>query len=435
MKLRVVLPEYAAFGYKDRKLRTMPLDRNSLNKFRVNVSPEAASKWMQRRDIPIAILAWIVLGVVILWAAGYIIRTLLVIVVAALLAYALAPGVKLLNRFMPRIVAIIFVYLVVLSCLSLLLYFVINTTILQVTSLVNNISALLTPSGSEHIAPLIKILNSFGITDTQINGFEQQVVNQAQGLVGGIGPLLAGIFDFALDIIIVAVLSVYLLIDGARLKRWIQRNAPLPQRERAQFVMHTLERVVGGYIRGQLTLSILIGVLVGVGMTIFRLPYAVLLGVLAFVLEFIPVLGTLTSGAVCVLIALSEGWLVALGVLIYFIVVHVFEGDIVGPRIVGKAVGLHPALSLVALIAGAELFGIWGAVLAAPLAGLIQALLIAIWQNWRETHPEQFPNAAEGVPEIVETVEVVSAPIHPANDGGASGSAQAERKEKEEILE
>jgi len=260
----------------------MPLDRNSLNKFRVNVSPEAASKWTQRRDIPIAILAWIVLGVVILWATGYIIRTLLVIIVAALLAYALAPGVKLLNRFMPRIVAIIFVYLVVLSCLSLLLYFVINTTILQVTSLVNNISTLLTPSGSEHIAPLIKILNSFGITDTQINGFEQQVVSQAQGLVGGIGPLLASIFDFALDIIIVAVLSVYLLIDGARLKRWIQRNAPLPQRERAQFVMHTLERVVGGYIRGQLTLSILIGVLVGVGMTIFRLPYAFLLGVLAF---------------------------------------------------------------------------------------------------------------------------------------------------------
>jgi predicted PurR-regulated permease PerM len=231
------------------------------------------------------------------------------------------------------------------------------------------------------------------------------------------------------------VLSVYLLIDGARLKRWIQRNAPLPQRERAQFVMHTLERVVGGYIRGQLTLSILIGVLVGVGMTIFRLPYAVLLGVLAFVLEFIPVLGTLTSGAVCVLIALSQGWLVAAGVLIYFIVVHVFEGDIVGPRIVGKAVGLHPALSLVTLIAGAELFGIWGAVLAAPLAGLIQALLIAIWQNWRETHPEQFPNAEEEVPVIVATVEVVSAPIRPANDASASGSAQAERKEKEEILE
>ena len=108
-------------------------------------------------------------------------------------------------------------------------------------------------------------------------------------------------------------------------------------------------------------------------MTLFHVPYAVLLGVMAFVLEFIPVLGTLTSGAICVLIALSQGWLIALGVLIYFILVHIFEGDVVGPRIVGKAVGLHPAVSLVALIAGAELFGVWGAVLAAPLAGLIQA--------------------------------------------------------------
>src|SRR5438874_12488964 len=99
----------------------MPLDRNSLNKFRVNVSPEAASKWTQRRDIPIAIIAWNVLGVVILWATGYIIRTILVIVVAALLAYALARGVKLLNRFMQRVMAFIYVNMDVLCCFSLLL--------------------------------------------------------------------------------------------------------------------------------------------------------------------------------------------------------------------------------------------------------------------------------------------------------------------------
>ena len=128
-----------------------------------------------------------------------------------------------------------------------------------------------------------------------------------------------------------------------------------------------------------------------------------LLGVLAFILEFIPILGTLVSGLICTVVALTQGWLIALGVLIYFIVVHILEGDVIGPRIVGKAVGLHPIVSIAALIAGAELFGIVGALFASPLAGVLQALLIALWINWRETRPEQFEAAKEGIADKIET--------------------------------
>jgi predicted PurR-regulated permease PerM len=125
-------------------------------------------------------------------------------------------------------------------------------------------------------------------------------------------------------------------------------------------------------------------------MALLHVPFAILLGVLAFVFAFVPVLGTFISGAACVLLALTQGWVWAVIVLIYFIGIHIFEGDIVGPRIVGKAVGLHPIVSLVALIAGAELFGIWGTIFASPVAGIIQAILIALWLEWRETHPDQF---------------------------------------------
>lgn len=118
----------------------MPLDSNSLNKFRVNVAPEVASKWAQRRDIPIAILAWIGLGIVVLWALGWVVRTLLVITVAILLAFALAPAVKFLSRFIPRIIAILIVYLVVLSAISLLLYFVANTAIDQIGTLAKSLT-------------------------------------------------------------------------------------------------------------------------------------------------------------------------------------------------------------------------------------------------------------------------------------------------------
>jgi predicted PurR-regulated permease PerM len=127
-------------------------------------------------------------------------------------------------------------------------------------------------------------------------------------------------------------------------------------------------------------------------MFVLGVPYAILLGLLAFVLEFIPTVGTLTSGVICILVAATQNWLLALVVAAYFVVIHVLDGYIVAPRVLGRAVGLHPAVSIVALVAGAELFGIWGAVFAAPLAGLIQVLLSSAWQEWRELHPRQFPD-------------------------------------------
>ena len=118
-------------------------------------------------------------------------------------------------------------------------------------------------------APLLHTLQQFGISQSQLNGIAQQIVGQAQGIVVGVVPLLTSIFDFLFDFIIVAVLSIYLLLDGPRVKHWIGRNMPLVQRERARFIIHAFERVIGGYIRGQLLLSSLIGLLVGVGMTLF----------------------------------------------------------------------------------------------------------------------------------------------------------------------
>jgi predicted PurR-regulated permease PerM len=118
-------------------------------------------------------------------------------------------------------------------------------------------------------------------------------------------------------------------------------------------------------------------------MALLNVRYALLLGILAFFMEFVPVLGVLVSGAVCVIVALFTGWITALLVVLYFAVVHVIEGDVVGPRIMGKAVGIHPGVAIVALVAGSELFGIWGALFGAPLAGLVQAIGVAVIREIR----------------------------------------------------
>jgi len=359
-----------------------------------------SSKWARRRDIPIAILAWTALVCLVLWGAGHIVRTLLILTIAALLAYALAPGVKVLQRFMPRFLAILIMYLLVLGAISFLLYLVITTAIEQIGSLASNVQKWLTPSSAGHLSPLEQTLRTVGISSEQITSFRTQITSRLEEAASSAVPLLTGFFDVVVNTVLVAVLSIYLLIDGSRAANWIRNNAP--HRAQANFVLSTVQRIVGGYIRGQFILAVLVGVLVGGGMFAFHVPYAVLLGLLAFVLEFIPVLGTLLSGAICTLIALTQGWLIALGVLIYFVIVHVLEGDIIGPRIVGKAVGLHPVISIAALIAGAELFGIWGALFASPIAGVLQALIVALWTNWRASHPEHFEQVKQQVTDKID---------------------------------
>jgi predicted PurR-regulated permease PerM len=264
---------------------------------------------------------------------------------------------------------------------------VVTTALTQFSFLAHNLSGFVR---LESHSPLLHTLQGFGITKEQLVVLEGQLTSQAERLTSSIVPLLSSIFAFVFDMLIVAIISIYLLIDGSKLRQQIQANTPNSQQHRLEFLLHTSQFIIGGYIRGQVFLSIIIGVLVGLGMALFHVPYALLLGVIAALLEFIPILGTIISGVICFLLALTQGWIVGVFVLIYFVVIHIIEGDILGPRIVGRAIGLHPLVSILALIAGSEFYGILGALFAAPVAGLIQAIIIAIWEEWRASHEEDF---------------------------------------------
>jgi predicted PurR-regulated permease PerM len=377
----------------------------------------ANERWARRRDAAIAVLGWLIIVALVIWAASHVIRALLILIVAALLAYALMPAVKFLSHFLPRPLALLLVYLAFVSVIGALGYLIVSTAITQVGMLTHQVSTLITPGKNGADSPLITRLRELGISQSQIQSAGDQILRQTQVLAAGIVPFLEGIFNGVLDAVLVTVLSIYLLIDGQRVIAWLRTSAPVKHRTRVSFMLLTFQRVVGGYIRGQLILSTLIGALVGVGMAALHVPYAVLLGVLAFILEFIPVIGVFISGAACVLIALTQGWVLAVVVLAYFVIVHIIEGDVVGPRVVGRAVGVHPAVSIFALLAGGELFGIWGALFASPLAGLIQAALSEVWREWRLTHAHQFPEQF-GAPVVpVTTADVAdAATIPPAHE-------------------
>jgi predicted PurR-regulated permease PerM len=352
-------------------------------------------KWARRRDIAIATLAWAGMILLILWGAGHVIWTLLLLFVAALLAYALVPLVTIFQKVMPRFLAILLVYLIVLVLACLLFYYIVITAIHQVQQLIQYIQYLTTtPAGKKQIADVEGALQSIGISQAQLTAARDQIIARIESSASNVLPFLSSFLTFLVDIILVAIMSIYFVADGAKFTLWLRRISP--RISRINLILDTIQHVARGYIRGQLTMSTLISLLVGIGMALFHVPYALLLGVLAFLLEFVPILGVIVSGALCTLLALTQGWLIALGVLLYFIGIHILEGDVIGPRVIGGAVGLHPIVAIAALIAGGELFGLWGVLFAAPVAGILQALLITFWMRWRAAHPEQFgPAKAE----------------------------------------
>jgi predicted PurR-regulated permease PerM len=239
-------------------------------------------------------------------------------------------------------------------------------------------------------------LAPLGIDPATLASLQQQAITELQAAGTTIAresvSRIAEVFGTLIDFVLVLILSIYLAADGARIAHWLKTETPGGRtRARARLLVAVINRVVGGYIRGVLTLAVLIGALVGVGLGVLGVPYAVLLGVLAFFMEFVPILGVFISGAASVLIAIFafQEVLRPLLVLAYFVVVHVIEGDLVGPRIMGRAVGIHPATGLIALVAGTELFGVWGALFAAPVAGLVQATLAAAWLEFRGGRPDE----------------------------------------------
>lgn len=215
---------------------------------------------------------------------------------------------------------------------------------------------------------------------------------QAQGALSELLPFLIGLFANIFNLIIVITLSVYFVLDGARIIRWLSLKTPVTQRSTINFLLHTLDQSLGGYFRGSLLIAFIGALGTGVGLALLHVQYAALLGALFFLLYFVPVLGAYVIGALCILAALPQGWVMMLIVAIFLTVLQgIVIGQILSPRIFSKAVGVHPIVAIFALFAGAELFGLLGGFLAIPVAGVLQQIIMAFWHRWENEHPKQFP--------------------------------------------
>lgn len=373
---------------------------------------------------PLTMLLTLLAGLALLWVGWQIItpilRTLILFLLAAILAFTLAPAVNILERHVGRrIVAIGVVYLLVGGLMIGGLVLLAGPFVVQATTLASDLPRYMSTLQSR-LPEAETALRSHGLDlnlgDLQgrvLASVDQNGVDVLTHFVGALGEV-GGVL---VDVLLALIISFYLLLDGPGMRRRLHLLVPPGHRPKALFFESNASRVLGGYLRGQLIMAVTIGILAGGGAAVLGLPYALVIGVLAGLFELVPMFGPILSAVPALLVALFQPFPTVLWVLLFFIAIQQFESNILGPRITGHAVGLHPLGAMFALLAGFQLAGVLGGLFAVPVAGILWVLIAAAYRNVvtdpaprRRGHGFRWPRAetAAGEPLAVSPVDVRS---------------------------
>lgn len=299
-----------------------------------------------------------------------LLRPLLLLLAGAVIALALATVVDWLERWLPRTAAVVLVYLTLLAAVGLVGWIVLPPLVSQAQSLAAAAPDLVV-RGQEWLDRWDPL---------PVN--QDQVVGAAQRLLGRIAGLLvslpARVLSVTLDITLVLAMSAYLLLAGPALHRFMLSLVAPRHRQTADSVLREMGRTMGGYVRGTLLDGLIVAVLVYVGLALIGVQFPLVLALIAFTGELVPVLGPIVAGAPAVAIALLDGWQRALIALVFYVVMQQFESYVLLPNIMRRQADIPPLLTLFALVAGAALAGFLGALLALPLSGAIRIFVLRV---------------------------------------------------------
>ena len=350
------------------------------------------SRWSPttKRVVVAALVATLLL---FLWRAGDIVQPF---IWAAILSYVLLPLVGAIEtRFtLPRTAAALIVFVGVLAVIFGGGRVVLPRLADNARDLGNNWPVL--ASNAEQT--LNDTMDNLGLGDLQdvvIGPNIQELKNQIAGMASRNAlPFVVGAGHFLLEFLIFLIATFLMLRDAPRLLSFIQRNVPREHRADILHVLRDTNVMLGRYIRGQLILVTLMSTVTTIALTVLNVPYSVLLGVTTGVLETIPFVGPITAGAIACLVALGHpnpfGWsqiaYVAVVAVMYTILRHA-EDYLVIPTVIGRAVRLHPAIVIFALLSGGAAFGLLGIVLAVPFAATLRLVLIYVRAKLRDEDP------------------------------------------------
>jgi predicted PurR-regulated permease PerM len=333
--------------------------------------------WVIRpRDVlmVIGILLAVAAGLALLWLSR---RIILWVLIAMFLAVALNPAVEFLRRRvkMPRIVSISIIYVMGLAAVVGVAWLFIPPLIDAGQGLVDDVPGYVDDLRTNEF--FADLEDRYGVL-TRIEEAAKEIPSSfgAGDAVGVVERIFTGVFGT----VTVLVLTFFFLVYGGRIRDNLIGILPLSRRERTRTVTDRMYRSVGGYVTGNLVVSIIAGVCAYIVLRILGVPSALALAFWVALTDLIPLVGATIGAVPATIVAFFGGWPVGVATLSYFIIYQQVENHFVQPQVMRKTTSLNPLLVLLAVLLGAELLGVIGALVAIPVAGIIQIAL----QDWIE---------------------------------------------------
>ena len=333
----------------------------------------------------------------VVFAVLYFMGTvLLVLGLSLVIAYVLLPVVRLLERGMPWRhnrpglalgVAVAVIYLAALALLAGFLITVIPPSVEQGQQFAEDFPSFLkdarvTIEGwADRYADVVpqnardQIEEALADAGDIVGSTAWNVVKQTLGVI-------TGSFSFVLALATAPVLVFYLMKDSSVITRSLRAPFPAAMRPYFRDIMAIADRTMGGYIRGQLTLGLIVGTTVAVGLLLLGVPFAVILGIVAGLTELVPIIGPWIGGAVGVLVTLATEPDKILWVILLYLLIQVLENTLLVPRIQAQTLNLHPIAVILIITVGSQYFGLWGVILGPPLVALGKDVAIYFAQQW-----------------------------------------------------
>jgi predicted PurR-regulated permease PerM len=336
-----------------------------------------------------------------IWVAHRLGRIVIVLVLAMFFAYVIAPLVDLMQRpvpfrgglrRLPRGVAIAVVYALLAGGLAAGVAAIWPSAAAQIDEAIAS-GPTYTKSFTAWEHGWTRYYERLRIPLELRHSIDQSVLGagDAAGAYAR-GSLLAliGVLTDMPWLVLVPVLAFLMLKDAALIRRTLLTALPHRVQLRGHLLFEELNATLAAYVRAQLIACVLVGVLSGAGFAVLGNPYAVLLGVLAAVMEFIPLIGPLVVATVAVVIAALHDPMMAVWTALFLTVLRVVEDYVIYPRLIGRDIHLHPLVVILAVLAGVELDGIAGIFIAVPVVALV-TVAGRHWLEWRGRDAEIGP--------------------------------------------
>ena len=291
---------------------------------------------------------------------------LLVLIIVA----AISPVVNKLSKKIPRLLAIIFVYLLMVILLGLFSYLIFPPLVTEVKELSKQLPDLALINSPEYVTLKAVIVSSQeGLVSLakELTNFSSRIYSTTLGFFGGI-----------ITVITVIILSFYLLIEEHGARNFIKQHLPIENRETTVEILRRVVYKIGSWIKAQLWLGLIVGLLNFVGLLIIGLPYAISLAIWTAVTELIPYVGPVLGGIPTVIVAFlffpaePIKWVL---IIIWFTAVQQLEAQFLVPKIMQKVIGLSPVIIILSILVGGKIAGLMGVILAIPTAAIISVLI------------------------------------------------------------